>query len=93
MNNTKHDLSADEVAIDYQALIETAAYAFIELREKLNRELHIMFTIGVTTHNLACSANAILEVSKKLAIAAETYHALVEGKSREKFAITNKYNL
>lgn len=90
MDRTKSDLCADTVTIDYQELIRTAMFAFVELRESLNRELHKMYVIKAGTNDLMFAAKNSSEIADKLAVVAEMYHVLAEGQGRKEVIITNK---
>lgn len=91
MQTTKHDLSAGEVKLDYQALLTTAQYAvgrLISAIEQEKAELHdALFNKEWTKAYLR--ANYLVGHAKALAVAMETLSALSEGLDREDKIIVN----
>ena len=87
---TKHDLSADTVRLDYQALIRTAAIAFMETREAVSRYLDELREMEISNVSRSMTANWLADKADALAVAAETYSTLVGGKTRSHVDIMNK---
>ncbi len=85
--HTKHDLSADEVTLNYEALKETAGIALSQVREEIHRHLEIMYHVPLDASAMHHAADRLAVLGKQLAIASETYPALVEGESRSKVKV------
>lgn len=92
MRNTKHDLSFGEVKLDYDALIATAAIAYGAMKNRISEYLNKLTDDDLQNDNTSryLDAQYLQETAYSLAIAAETYSALLEGKSRETVTIVNK---
>lgn len=81
---TKNDLSADEVKLDYEALLKTSATA---VRESLDRVVEYTGKIRESLReskmtSVHLRAEWLRNHANDLAIAADTYAALAEGRSR-----------
>ena len=87
---TKHDLSADVVKLDYEALVETAEIAFVETREAVSRYLDELREMEISNVSRSMTANWLADEAKTLAVSAETYSTLVDGKTRSHVEIINK---
>ena len=79
---TKHDLSANVVKIDYNALLETASIAFRLARDKVHKQLNELYDWNISNTSRSLTANWLADEAKNLAIATETYSTLAEGKTR-----------
>ena len=87
MDLTRHDLSFDSTALDFEALLKTAQIAFVESRESLGEH--------IAKHCYEDQPSSIYlehiaQTAKNLAIAGETMAALTAAKTRNKIAIINK---
>lgn len=89
MENTKHDLSYNEVKLDYQALIATAKIAVGGCMEEVGTQLADMRDLE-PRFQISLSAEWLVRAANQLSIAAETLHALEEGLNRSKVTIVNK---
>ena len=88
MQVTKHDLSYDEVKLDYQALLRTSVIAFARTRNEIERLVN--HTHSLTEKNFSSTARCIYDEAEKLVVAAETWHALEEGLTRRHLEVINK---
>lgn len=74
MYNTKCDVSADNVKLDYNALLLTAKVAFRETLNQINRNVSILYNIPykydvelyLTSGDLKKSANELAQISEVL---------------------------
>ena len=93
MDLTQHDLSSNEVKLDYQALIKTAEIAVGKAKQEVYRhhskidEACFPKFDGVA---LKLNAQWLLDEAKYLCIACETLSALKGGLDREDVIIINK---
>jgi hypothetical protein len=91
-----HDLSGDEVKLDYPTLLNTAAIAFVEAREQVSRRLGELREFwhknadGAKYASLGFTASLLLESAKDLEQAAYTLEALEGMKSRNQLKWLNK---
>ncbi len=86
---TKNDLCARTVTLDLDALIKTAAYATEELNQQCRR--YIDDQSNATRRNditlIYLSGERLRDTAKQLAIAADTYAALLGTADREEVKI------
>jgi len=93
LNNVTHnDLSFNETKLDFEALFKTAAYATRELREQVNR---YQSKLGDDLlHNdvtgIHLNSQWLADTAHDLAIAADTYSALLGAKTRDNLEVINK---
>ena len=92
MQNTKHDLSAGEVKLDYEALIRTAGIAYCAKKNAIGERLGELSDCDMKGENTSryLTAHYLKQDAEALAIAAETYSTLLEGKKRDSVIIVNK---
>ena len=96
MDLTQHDLSHNEVKLDYQALVKTAEIAVGRAKQELNRYSgKIDEAIGAYDKmfdgvSLRLNAQLLLNEAEYLCIACETLSALKGGLDREDVIIINK---
>ena len=105
MDSTKHDLSYDEVKLDYDALVKTAGTAYglsLSKVESIIGELHQIEFDWLTgknkndydkTHSANthrhCAAYRLKKATENLSVAAETYSALLDGEVRNTKELIN----
>uniref|UniRef100_A0A6H1ZJH4 Uncharacterized protein n=1 Tax=viral metagenome TaxID=1070528 RepID=A0A6H1ZJH4_9ZZZZ len=88
---TKNDLSYNETKLDFEALLKTAAFATSELRQQIKRldsQLGDDLLHGNIT-GIHLESQWLSEYAQSLAIAADTYSALLGAKTREDISIIN----
>jgi len=89
---TKNDLSGNETKLDFEALVKTAAFATRELRQQVSRydgKLSAALMDNDVT-GIHVDAQWLADAARDLAIAADTYAALLGARSREEISIVNK---
>lgn len=88
---TKHDLSSNEVKLDYNSLFKTAGFAYGALLQELRRYIDDLGCIPQkeSSAHYYLTAEYIADTATKLAIAVDTYYALKEGLDREQKEIVN----
>lgn len=90
MDKPQHDLSFDEVKLDYKALLDTATLAVRYSREELNRHIHKMYDQSLAGEpSTGVDAERIEETASHLAQAIRTRHALWHGQTRTNVIIVN----
>ncbi len=89
MDRTKHDLSFNQVKLDYQALLRTSIIAFAHTRNEIARLTHDTYSLkpALSLHH---TARLIAEEADKMVVAAETMDTLEEGLTREELEVINK---
>ena len=94
MTTSKHDLSFDSTKLDFEALTRTASVAYGATRRHIENELNELQHL--LTHNeyaramFPLTARQLAEDAERLAIAAETYHTLLNARHRNEIEIVNK---
>ncbi len=86
---TKNDLCAGTVTLDLDSLIKTAAYAVRELKEQTRRYTQELdnATGKNDTTAIYLTAQYLRDTTNNLAIASDTYAALLETATREEIKI------
>ncbi len=87
---TGHDLSFDEVKLNYRALIRTTEVALGKVRDELNHQLNVTYAIPSNPGDIHFASERIALLAEQLQVAAETYHALKEGLDRHTVTIVGK---
>lgn len=79
-----HDLSSDQVKLDYHALRLTAEIAYRESRDRIAHYLDALHWRDCRGEHIGRThdARSLAGTARDLAIAAETYSTLVEGETR-----------
>jgi len=96
MEETKHDLSAGLVKLDYQALYETSRAALYSKIREIENSLDILkkevdpIRTKDLTPMLYIQAQSLAWEAKNLKTISETYYTLHQGLTREEVKITNK---
>ena len=94
MNATKHDLSFDKTKLDFNALLRTAAIAYSKSRFEIERELsalqHLLHDEDYLSAGFPLTAERLAHAAAQLAVAAETYHALMNAVERNGLEVINK---
>ena len=92
MENTKHDLSYDEVKLDYEALIRTAEVAVGRTLENVNRYSSEVRTAWDVKDwiGLSLSCERLEREAKWMNVAGETLSTLKNGLTRYNVIIVNK---
>ncbi len=101
MQHDQHDLSADSVKLDYQAMLRTALIAVGRSKNACERELSAVQdyqiyygnkaeTQGYDDVKFASAALRLAEYAEQLSVAAATYTTLRGGLSRHEVIIVNK---
>jgi hypothetical protein len=92
MYNTKHDLSADEVQLDYMVMREVAIIAMRQCRDQLERCLNETYDLHPQFGNTSRCSNAerMEELSTAYKKAVVTFYALDDGLTRSIVTIVNK---
>lgn len=91
--NTKHDLSFDKTKLDFDALMRTASIAYSNSRcevERLLSELQNTFPEGYKSAKFPLDGERLAKAAEQLAVAASTYHTLVNAMDRNEIEIINK---
>jgi hypothetical protein len=92
--DTKHDLCAHTVTLDYQALVATAKVAYtLGLRTilKCYTELSEPIRYEDIQHSWSCiQARNLADESERFVVVAQTLAALMEGLDRERVKVVNK---
>ena len=89
MQTTKHDLSYNEVTLDYQALVQTAEIAFTLARNDVYK-YHNQLQEYPLKGSFYISAECLERAAKQLRTAAETLYTLREGLERGILKVVNK---
>ena len=89
---TKNDLSFNETKLDFEALFKTAAFATRELREQINRHNGKLCDslLNNDATGIHLQSQWLAEYAQSLAIAADTYSALLGAKTRDNLSVINK---
>ena len=92
MDLTQHDLSSNEVKLDYQALVWTAEIAVGKAKQEICRYYNKIDNACLPFDGTALRLNAqwLLSEAKCFCIACETLSALKGGLDREDVTIINK---
>jgi hypothetical protein len=92
MQATKHDLSANEVRLDYAALVTTAEIAVGKSKSEISH-----YVIKITNNwsekefgSMKLNAGYLKEEAERLEIACETLATLKCGETRKNIIIVNK---
>lgn len=91
MENTKNDISGNEVKLDYDAMIRTAGIAYRASKEEISSYLDKLYVADEKADSTSryLTATWLKHAATNLAIAAETYSTLLEGKTREQKTLVN----
>lgn len=85
-----HDLSYDEVQLDYELLLETAKIAAVHTWEKISQLVRETSEITADTSRRQANSRQIRTLSLQLLTASETWRALKKGLTRSQVIIGNK---
>ncbi len=86
VQQTKFDLDAETLKLDYDALVSVAQIAFVYTRERLSRRVEEDFR---KVHGIPTSTDAefLLRDAENLARSTTALHYLTEGRDREEKVI------
>jgi len=94
MRNSQNDLSGTLVKVDYEVMLQTAGIAYSGMRQKVENYLselqHMIKPEDFLSAKFPLRAKYLAEDAERLAVAAEMYHNLLNGKTRERIEVVNK---